>query len=286
MCTRLIRPRYSTAQPCLPVKQHTQKSNFTHRCQVQKFSASPTRRKRGMRLRQVTTLKHHPRITSTSHHKEDPLSNLHTLAFLRTRSSLPRGAKTHPASVESRHRQSTLSATRKQRSLGPNCGSVVAPSHARLTPVSYSLRSLKFHIDERARRRPLLHECVCVCVSVGFGVLSGSANYTVSRLFSGGVRSFIYLPATSLGNVRTHCDSVQVVADGIEKRVCHKLLFVGCLTSQQQASVSQGRICSDNFTCCHTETEAADQTFHLTKSHYTDTAPTSPSADPITPGAW
>ena len=25
-------------------------------------------------------------------------------------------------------------------------------------------------------------------------------------------------------------------------------LLVGCLTSQQQASVSQGRICSDNFT--------------------------------------
>ena len=33
------------------------------------------------------------------------------------------------------------------------------------------------------------------------------------------------------------------------------LLFVVCLTSQQQASVSQGRICSDNFTCCHTEIE-------------------------------
>ena len=31
------------------------------------------------------------------------------------------------------------------------------------------------------------------------------------------------------------------------------VLFVGCLTSQQQASVSQGRICTDNFTCCHTE---------------------------------
>ena len=30
-------------------------------------------------------------------------------------------------------------------------------------------------------------------------------------------------------------------------------LLAGCLTSQQQASVSQGRICSDNFTCCHTE---------------------------------
>ena len=64
------------------------------------------------------------------------------------------------------------------------------------------------------------------------------------------------------------------------------LLLVGCFTSQQQASVSQGRICSDNFTCCHTEIEAADQTFYLTQSQYTDTGPTSPSADPITPGAW
>ena len=63
-------------------------------------------------------------------------------------------------------------------------------------------------------------------------------------------------------------------------------LSVGCLTSQQQASVSQGRICSENFTCCHTEIEVADQTFYLTQSQYTDTGPTSPSADPITPGAW
>ena len=63
-------------------------------------------------------------------------------------------------------------------------------------------------------------------------------------------------------------------------------LLVGCLTSQQQASVSQGPICSDNFTCCHTEIDVADQTFYLTQSQYTDTGPTSPSADPITPGAW
>ena len=51
-------------------------------------------------------------------------------------------------------------------------------------------------------------------------------------------------------------------------------------------SVYQGRIYSDNFTCCHTEIEVADQTFYLTQSQYTDTGPTSPSADPITPGAW
>ena len=63
-------------------------------------------------------------------------------------------------------------------------------------------------------------------------------------------------------------------------------LLVGCLTSQQQASVSQGRICSDNFTCCHTEIEVADPTFYLTQSQYIDNGPTSPSADPITPGAW
>ena len=62
--------------------------------------------------------------------------------------------------------------------------------------------------------------------------------------------------------------------------------MVGWLTSQQQASVSQGRICSDSFTCCHTEIEVADPTFYLTQSQYTDTGPTSPSADPITPGAW
>ena len=69
----------------------------------------------------------------------------------------------------------------------------------------------------------------------------------------------------------------------VKRGVC---LLVGCLTSQQQARVSLGRMCSDNFTCCNTEIEVADPTFYLTQSQYTDTGPTSPSADPITPGAW
>ena len=56
-------------------------------------------------------------------------------------------------------------------------------------------------------------------------------------------------------------------------------LFVGWL-------VSQWRICQDNCACCHTEIEGADQTFYLTQSQYTDNGPTSPSADPMTPGAW
>ena len=73
---------------------------------------------------------------------------------------------------------------------------------------------------------------------------------------------------------------------GKKSRTVRLFLFVGCLTSQQQASVSQAWICSDNFTCCHTKIEGADQTFYLTQSQYPDTGPTSPSADPITPGAW
>ena len=44
-----------------------------------------------------------------------------------------------------------------------------------------------------------------------------------------------------------------------------EFLFVGCLTSQQHVSVSQGRIC-DN------EIEGADQTFHLTQLQFTNTS--------------
>ena len=61
--------------------------------------------------------------------------------------------------------------------------------------------------------------------------------------------------------------------------------LLACLMSQQHASASQGWICSDNVTCCHTEIEVADQTFHLTQSQYTDTGPTCRSTDPITPCA-
>ena len=49
--------------------------------------------------------------------------------------------------------------------------------------------------------------------------------------------------------------------------------LVCCVTSQQHASVSQGRMCSDNFTCCHTEIEVADPTFYLTLSQYTPGRP-------------
>ena len=80
---------------------------------------------------------------------------------------------------------------------------------------------------------------------------------------------------------QNHCSNSQIFT------VCFLVSWlVAFLMSKQHASVSQRCICSHNFTCCHTVTEAADQTFHLTQSQHTDTVLTSPSTDPITPGAW
>ena len=63
-------------------------------------------------------------------------------------------------------------------------------------------------------------------------------------------------------------------------------LVVSSLMSQHHAGVSQGGICSDRFTRCHTEIEIAEQTVYLTQSQCTDTRLTSPSSDPTAPGAW
>ena len=49
------------------------------------------------------------------------------------------------------------------------------------------------------------------------------------------------------------------------------VVAVRCLTCQQHASVSLGRIISDSCTCCHTEIEVAYQTFCLIQSQETDT---------------
>ena len=78
-----------------------------------------------------------------------------------------------------------------------------------------------------------------------------------------------------------------MAAEGDKQPDAHQhTLRISSRFGRQQASVSQGRICSDNFTCSHTEIEVADPTFYLTQSQYTDNGSTSPSADPITSGAW
>ena len=72
---------------------------------------------------------------------------------------------------------------------------------------------------------------------------------------------------------------VVVVAVVVVVVVVLVLVMVGYLTSQQQAGVSRGRICSNNCTCRHTEIEVADRTSDLTYSRYTDIGPTSPTTD-------
>ena len=71
-----------------------------------------------------------------------------------------------------------------------------------------------------------------------------------------------------------------------KKKSMRVVVVVGCFMSQQHVSVSQGQICSDKFTRCHIEIEFADQTFYLPQPQYTDTGPTSPSTDPVTPSVW
>ena len=102
------------------------------------------------------------------------------------------------------------------------------------------------------------------------GLVRPEDNHTPPMIYSIKCIDF-QLPDFTLGQ----CVSVSVC-----------LFVCCCLTSQQHASVSQGRICTDNFTCWHNEIEVADQTFYLTQSQYTHTGPTSLSADPIMPGTW
>ena len=98
-----------------------------------------------------------------------------------------------------------------------------------------------------------------------YNIQKESTLHLVLRLRGGSSLSFVLV---SCGNISFVC------------------WLVACLTSQQHASVCQGRIYSDDFTCCYTDLEFANQTFHLTQSQYTDTGRTSPSTDTITPGAW
>ena len=74
-----------------------------------------------------------------------------------------------------------------------------------------------------------------------------------------------------VANQTFYFNQSQYTDTGPGRAVCS---LVGCVASQQHASVSQGRICSDNCTCCHTDTEVAAQIFQLTQSRYTYTGPT------------
>ena len=82
----------------------------------------------------------------------------------------------------------------------------------------------------------------------------------------------------------------QKIQQKIQRGRERDLSFVGCVMSQQHARVISGM---DLFscTCSRTETKKkkkknAGQMFYFTQSQYIDTVSTSPSADPMMPGAW
>ena len=143
-----------------------------------------------------------------------------------------------------------------------------------------------------------MHACVCVCVGGGGGFvcivgrnwacLTWKSSMKVKLLLLLLLYWYEALPVPALTPERQAPSMVTRRVPMVKSLMWldQRELFVGCSTSQQHASVSQGRICSDSFTGCHTETEVADQTFHLTPSQYTDTGPTSPSTDSVTPDAW
>ena len=64
-----------------------------------------------------------------------------------------------------------------------------------------------------------------------------------------------HLQLHAQAHIYTHSD----VCEGAMQEQGSDCLLVACLTSQQHASVlvSQGRIYSDNFMCCHTEIDVA-----------------------------
>ena len=127
-------------------------------------------------------------------------------------------------------------------------------------------------------------KCICNCMCVFICLRIFVTVYTHLHLWL-----YMYVSSVSMLPLLCICiyisvsSCIYVISVLVSVSICW---LVGCLTSQQHACVSQGQTCSNNFTCCHTEVDVADQTFYLTQPQYTDTRPTSPSADPIMPDAW
>ena len=154
--------------------------------------------------------------------------------------------------------------------------------------------SLQWYIVEidHSGRKPsiLIKRCAawCFCISSDmFDQVLKFGSYIVDALREYQQPVLIYIPP--YGELRggswvvvdptINPDHMEMFADSLSRYVQISSWLAGCLMSQPHASVSQGRICTDNFMCCHTEMEVADLTFYLTQSQYTDTGPTSPSTD-------
>ena len=129
-----------------------------------------------------------------------------------------------------------------------------------------------FHIERHSRNTLIIIIIIIVVDSAGNANKAPTAASTTTYMQGG--PSFAKLPIMWLwkGWPPLHMQGGACSGWG---------LFVYWLLN---VPVSQGWICSDNCTCCHTEIEVADPTFYLTQSQYTDTGLTSPSTGPITQG--
>ena len=81
---------------------------------------------------------------------------------------------------------------------------------------------------------------------------------------AGSIPKPLVLPAAAVP--RDHACSLVIVEEGSVTRLTLTGCFLACLMSKQHARVSQGQICSNSCTCCHTEKEVADPSCYLTQS--------------------
>ena len=107
-------------------------------------------------------------------------------------------------------------------------------------------------------------------------------------VFKGATRDFLQSPHCSANRLQ-HVRSSGPGAIVCKSRTTHRALitcnmlcatwyegtaqllsiYLSFILLAEPISVSQGRICEENFTWCYTEIEAADQASHLTQSQYT-----------------
>ena len=112
-----------------------------------------------------------------------------------------------------------------------------------------------------------------ICHLLLFSCISLSTALRISPFPATFMYTYVCLETASF--LKLEDDSFKVVGVTIDHDVTGSLLqaeacmFVGCLTSQQHASESQGSICTDNFTCCHTEIEKMQIKLSTSPSHST-----------------
>ena len=91
-------------------------------------------------------------------------------------------------------------------------------------------------------------------------------------------------PAPKIATVEMSSSSLQDLS--FSRRAHSVCLLVACLHNVPATCQCISGTDLLRCTCCHTEIEVADQNSYPTQPQYTDTGPTSPGADPTTPGAW